>query len=260
MRMPVLFVGHGSPMNAIEENPFTLTLRELGQTLPRPESICVVSAHWVTRGSQVLSVDRPRTIHDFYGFPKALYEVQYPAPGASVEAKRLAFEQHLIADQEWGFDHGTWSILRHIFPEANVAVFQVSLDHGRTFAEHLSLARELSRLRDRGVLIVGSGNLVHNLHQMNWNMEHSAYPWAAEFDDKVKQAIDQRDLASLEAPDRWGTSLLASAHPTLEHYAPLLYAMGTTNEHDTVSYPYEGIEMGSVSMRMALFQPEDPSH
>ena len=146
--------------------------------------------------------------------------------------------------------------MRHIYPEANIPVFQLSLDHGRTFAEHVSLAHDLRGLRDRGVLIIGSGNLVHNLQQMNWNMERSAYPWAVEFDAKVKHAIDQRDLASLEAPDRWGTSLLASAHPTLEHYAPILYAMGSTDAHDTVSYPYEGIELGSVSMRMALFQPE----
>jgi len=210
----------------------------------------------VTRGSQVLTVERPRTIHDFYGFPKALYDVQYPAPGAAVEAKRLAFEQHLLADHQWGFDHGTWSILRHIYPDADVPVFQVSLDHGRTFAEHIVLAQELRGLRDRGVLIIGSGNLVHNLNQMNWSMEHCAYPWATEFDAYVKEAIDQRDIASLQAPDRWGTSLLASAHPTLEHYAPILYTMGCTDERDTVSYPYEGIELGSVSMRMALFQPE----
>jgi 4,5-DOPA dioxygenase extradiol len=256
MRMPVLFVGHGSPMNAIEENAFTLALQNLSNSLPKPTAICVVSAHWVTRGSQVLTVDRPRTIHDFYGFPKSLYEVQYPAPGAPTEAKRLVFEQHLIADQQWGFDHGSWSILRHVYPEANIPVFQLSLDHGRTFAEHLSLGLELRQLRNRGVLIIGSGNLVHNLHQINWSMEHSAYPWAAEFDAKVKQAIDQRDLASLEAPDRWGISLLATAHPTLEHYAPILYTMGSTDEHDTVSYPYEGIELGSVSMRMAFFQPQ----
>jgi 4,5-DOPA dioxygenase extradiol len=256
MRMPVLFVGHGSPMNAIEENAFTLTLQKLSKRLPQPRSICVVSAHWVTRGSQVLSVDRPRTIHDFYGFPKSLYEVQYPAPGAPLEAKRLAFEQRLIADHEWGFDHGSWSILRHMYPEANIPVFQVSLDHGRTFAEHVALGRELSPLRGRGVLIIGSGNLVHNLQQMNWSMEHAAYPWAFEFDARVKQAIDQRDVGSLAAPDRWGISLLASAHPTLEHYAPILYAMGSTDERDTASYPYEGIELGSVSMRMALFEPK----
>lgn len=258
MRMPALFIGHGSPMNAIEENAFTHTLRKLSTILPKPKTICVVSAHWVTRGSQVLTVDRPRTIHDFYGFPKPLYEVQYPAPGAPAEAKRFAFEQHLIADHEWGFDHGSWSVLRHLYPEANIPVFQVSLDHARTFAEHFSLGRELRSLRDRGVLIIGSGNLVHNLHQMNWTMEHSAYPWAAEFDARVKQAIDRRDLDSLAAPDRWGVSLLASAHPTLEHYAPILYTMGSTDEHDTVSYPYEAIELGSVSMRMALFQPASP--
>ena len=157
MRMPVLFVGHGSPMNAIEENAFTQALRKLSQTLPRPKTICVVSAYWVTRGSQVLAVERPRTIHDFYGFPKALYDVQYPAPGAPAEAKRLACEKQLLADHEWGFDHGTWSILRHIYPDADVPVFQISLDHERTFAEHVALAQELRALRDRGVLIIGSG-------------------------------------------------------------------------------------------------------
>jgi 4,5-DOPA dioxygenase extradiol len=203
------------------------------------------------------TLPKPKTtIHDFYGFPRALYDVQYPAPGAPVEAKRLAFEQHLLAAHERGFVHGTWSILRHIYPDADVPVFQVSLDHGRTFAEHVVLAQELRGLRDRGVLIIGSGNLVHNLNQMNWSMEHCGYPWATEFDANVKQAIDQRDIASLQAPDRWGTSLLASAHPTLEHYAPILYTMGCTDERDTVSYPYEGMELGSVSMRMALFQPE----
>ncbi len=155
-------------MNAIEENTFTQTLRHLGNSLPRPQSICVVSAHWVTQGAQVLAADWPRTIHDFYGFPKPLYEVNYPAPGAAAQAKRLAFEQHLVADQEWGFDHGSWSVLRHLYPEADIPVFQVSLDHSRTFAEHVALGNELKKLRERGVLIVGSGNLVHNLHEINW--------------------------------------------------------------------------------------------
>lgn len=256
MRMPVLFVGHGSPMNAIEENSYTRTLRELSQTIPTPKGICVVSAHWVTSGSHVLTVDWPRTIHDFYGFPKPLYEVQYPAPGALIEAKRLAFEHHLVADHEWGFDHGTWSVLRHLYPGADVPVFQLSLDHGRTFAEHVALGKELLHLRDRGVLILGSGNLVHNLRQINWQMPDGAYPWAEEFDGKVKHAITERDVASLAAPDHWGETLLANAHPTLEHYAPLLYCLGCTDERDTVSYPYEGIEFGTISMRLAYFQAQ----
>ena len=178
VKMPVLFVGHGSPMNAIESNAFTRALEKLDRDLPHPRAICVVSAHWVTRGSQVLAAEWPRTIHDFYGFPKPLYEVQYPAPGAPEEAKRLAFEHHLAPDQKWGLDHGAWSVLRHMYPQADVPVFQVSLDQTRTFAEHLALGHELQKMRERGILILGSGNLVHNLHKMNWELPHEAYPWA----------------------------------------------------------------------------------
>jgi 4,5-DOPA dioxygenase extradiol len=254
MRMPVLFVGHGSPMNAIEENSYTKTLSKLTESLPEPKAVCVVSAHWVTSGSHVLTAARPKTIHDFYGFPKPLYEVNYPAPGAPDYAKRLAFEHHLVADHEWGFDHGTWSVLRHLYPDANIPVFQVSLDHGRTFPEHVALGKELLPLRDQGVLILGSGNLVHNLHQINWQMPDGGYPWAQEFDSKVKQAIEDRDVSALTSPDKWGEALLANAHPTLEHYVPVLYCLGCTDDRDSVSYPYEGIEFGTISMRMACFQ------
>lgn len=251
--MPVLFVGHGSPMNAIEENTFTQSLREVRKKLPEAKAICVVSAHWVTRGCQVQASERPRTIHDFYGFPKSLYQVQYPAPGAPEEAKRLAMERHLQIDHEWGLDHGAWSVLRHLYPKAEIPVFQVSLDHGRTFEEHVALGKEMKELRERGVLIVGSGNLVHNLHKINWEMHDGAYPWAQEFDAKVKMAIEGRDVGTLVAPDGWGRGLLAEAHPTLEHYAPVLYCLGATDEKDEVSFPYERIEFGSISMRTALF-------
>ncbi len=254
MKMPVLFVGHGSPMNAIAENAFTHRLQEMREKLPSPKAVCVVSAHWVTSGCQVQASDWPRTIHDFYGFPRPLYEVQYSAPGAPQEAKRLAMAHHLKTDHQWGLDHGAWSVLRHLYPQADIPVFQVSLDHARTFEEHVALGKEMKELRDRGVLILGSGNLVHNLHKINWEMQESAYPWAQEFDGKVKTAIDKRDLASLAAPDRWGSALLAEAHPTLEHYAPVLYCLGATDETDRVSYPYESIEFGTISMRMVLFE------
>jgi 4,5-DOPA dioxygenase extradiol len=257
MKMPVLFVGHGSPMNAIKENAFTRKLQEVRKKLPLPKAICVVSAHWVTRGCQVLTADWPHTIHDFYGFPRPLYDVQYPAPGAPKEAKRLAMEQHLATDHAWGLDHGAWSVLRHMYPEANVPVFEVSLDHARTFQEHLALGAEMKKLRERGVLMLGSGNLVHNLHQINYEMQDAAYPWAEEFDGKVKKAIDERDLESLAAPDRWGSGLLAEAHPTLEHYAPVLYCLGATGEEDQVAYPHEGIEFGTISMRMVLFENQN---
>ena len=254
MKMPVLFVGHGSPMNAIEENSFTRALQVVRNQLPKPKAVCVVSAHWVTSGCHVLDVAWPKTIHDFYGFPRSLYEVEYPAPGAPDEAKRLALEHHLLTDHQWGLDHGAWSVLRHLYPGADVPVFEVSLDHERTFEEHVALGKEMRKLRERGVLILGSGNLVHNLHKINWEMPQGAYPWAEEFDRRVKMAIDQRDVESLSAPDRWGSSLLAEAHPTLEHYAPILYCLGGTDERDKVTYPYEGMEFGTISMRSALFE------
>ncbi len=253
MKMPVLFVGHGSPMNAIEHNLFTETLVELGKRLPRPQAVCVVSAHWVTRGSEVLTVAKPRTIHDFYGFPPPLFEVQYPAPGAPAEAARVAHYLEIKPDETWGFDHGTWSVLRHLYPDADVPVFQVSLDEGRSLARHVELGRELAALRERGVLILGSGNIVHNLRRLEGAKDAEPYPWTVEFDSKVTNAIETRDVASLAAPEHWGKPLAALAHPTLEHYVPLLYCMGSTDEHDVVSYPYEGFEYGSLSMRMVMF-------
>jgi 4,5-DOPA dioxygenase extradiol len=253
MKMPVLFVGHGSPMNAIERNQFTETLTSLGKELPRPKAVCVVSAHWVTRGSEVLALAKPRTIHDFYGFPAPLYEVEYPAPGAPAEAEQVARELEIKSDETWGFDHGAWSVLRHLYPNADVPVFQISLDEGRGLARHLELGSELAGLRDRGVLILGSGNIVHNLRRLEGDKDAPPYPWTIEFDSKVKDAIETRDTTSLAVPDSWGKPLAALAHPTLEHYVPLLYCMGSTTEHDTVSYPYEGFEYGSLSMRMVLF-------
>lgn len=253
MKMPVLFVGHGSPLNAIEQNAFTLCLRDLRPKLPTPTAVAVVSAHWVTQGCQVLGAARPRTIHDFYGFPRPLYKIDYPAPGAPDLAKRLAIEHHLAVDHEWGLDHGAWSVLRHLYPEAHIPVFQISLDHARTLPEHLALGAELKKLRERGVLLLGSGNLVHNLHQINWEMPHSGYPWALEFDSEVRQAIDDRNAEALSAPDRWSNHLLGQAHPTLEHYVPLLYCLGASDKTDQITYPYEGMEFGTISMRMVLF-------
>jgi len=244
-------------MNAIEHNAFTKTLRELSARLPKPKAVCVVSAHWVTPGSRVLTSAHPKTIHDFYGFPRPLYEVEYPAPGAPEEAKNLAGDREIVpeivADQEWGLDHGSWSVLRHMYPAADVPAFQLSLSERRSFREHLKLGREIQGLRERGVLIVGSGNIVHNLGRIDWNEPHGAYDWAVEFDARVKQAVDAHDAKSLAEPQKWGEALLATAHPTVEHYLPLLYCMGATEERDAVSYPYEGFDFGSISMRMILF-------
>ena len=252
--MPVLFVGHGSPMNAIEHSVFTEALSGLGARLPRPKAVCVVSAHWVTSGPHVLVSAHPRTIHDFYGFPRPLYEVQYPAPGATAEAEKLAGNPEISPDTEWGLDHGAWSVLRHMYPDADVPAFQLSLDERRNFEEHLALGREIASLRERGVLILGSGNIVHNLRRIDWNNPQGAYDWAVEFDAKVKTAVDAHDARALAEPQKWGDMLLATAHPTVEHYLPLLYCMGSTDERDSVSYPYEGFDFGSISMRAILFE------
>jgi 4,5-DOPA dioxygenase extradiol len=252
-RMPVLFVGHGSPMNAIEHNAFTEALQGLSARLPRPKAVCVVSAHWVTSGAHVLTSAHPKTIHDFYGFPEDLYEVQYPAPGSPVEAGNVASNPEISADETWGLDHGSWSVLRHMYPKADVPAFQLSLDDRRSFKEHLELGREIRALRERGVLILGSGNIVHNLRRIDWNTPHGAYDWAVEFDAKVKSAVDAHDAKALASPQNWGEALLATAHPTVEHYLPLLYCVGSTNEKDRVSYPYEGFDFGSISMRAIQF-------
>ena len=240
-------------MNAVERNPFTEALGALGARLPRPKAVCVVSAHWVTEGARVVTSARPRTIHDFYGFPRLLYGVEYPAPGAPAEADKLADDPEIVRDEQRGLDHGAWSVLRHMYPQADVPAFQLSLDERRSFREHLELGREIQSLRERGVLILGSGNIVHNLRRMDWENPHGAYDWAVEFDARVKTAVDSHDASALTEPQKWGDALLARAHPTVEHYLPLLYCMGSTNERDPVSYPYEGFGFGSISMRAVLF-------
>lgn len=243
-------------MNAIEHNAYTKTLEELSARLPRPKAVCVVSAHWVTAGAQVMSSAHPKTIHDFYGFPEPLYEVQYPAPGAPLLAEKLAEDSGISADTQWGLDHGAWSVLRHLYPKADVPAFQLSLDQRRSFKSHLELGREIEALRERGVLILGSGNIVHNLRRIDWENPHAAYDWAVEFDGKVKGAVEARDADALADPQKWGEALLAVAHPTVEHYLPLLYCVGSANEKDAVSYPYEGFDFGSISMRMILWGEE----
>jgi len=240
-------------MNAIEHNAFTEALSGVAARLPRPEAVCVVSAHWVTDGSHVLSSAHPKTIHDFYGFPRQLYEVEYPAPGAPAEAKQLADDSKIVPDDKWGLDHGSWSVLRHMYPQADVPAFQLSLDARRDFQGHLELGREIQSLRERGVLILGSGNIVHNLGRIDWENPGGAYDWAVEFDSRAKAAVNKHDAGALAEPQKWGEALLNTAHPTVEHYLPLLYCMGSTDEHDAVSYPYEGFDFGSISMRMIVF-------
>jgi 4,5-DOPA dioxygenase extradiol len=252
-KMPVLFIGHGSPMHAIEESDFSRAWGEMGAQLPSPTAILVISAHWMTRGVSLVHIGaRPRTIHDFGGFPRALHEVQYPAPGAPEAAAitlDLLRDHHAEADAEWGLDHGVWCVLLRMFPKADVPVYQLSLDLSRPLKEHMALAAELRALRERGVLIVGSGNAVHNLPAMRQGA--TAFDWALDFDTMVGEAITKRDygkLAELNPAD----PLMRIAHPSIEHFLPLLYTLGAAEVEDKPTFFAEGFDLGSISMRSVV--------
>lgn len=251
--MPVLFVGHGSPMHAIEDSTFARAWGEIGAHLPAPSAILVVSAHWMTRGASLVHIGaRPRTIHDFGGFPRALHEANYPAPGAPDAAAAtldLLRHHHAEPDLEWGLDHGAWCVLMRMFPNTDVPVYQLSLDLSRSPADHLALAGDLRALRRRGVLIVASGNVVHNLPAMRFGA--APYDYALEFDSKVAAAIANRDFARLAALDP-RDQLTRAAHPTLEHLLPLYYALGAAEAGDTPRFFAEGFDLGSISMRSVL--------
>ncbi len=251
-RMPALFVGHGSPMHAIVDSDFSRGWAEIGAALPPPAAILCVSAHWMTRGTTLVHVGaRPATIHDFGGFPRALYEQQYPAPGAPELARAtvdLLARHHATLSEEWGLDHGAWSVLIRMFPKAEVPVYQLSLDLSRPAGEHYALAQDLKALRGMGVLVVGSGNIVHNLRTMRPG--GAPHDWAVEFDRLVAEAIAERRfgaVAEMEGP------LMRAAHPTVEHFLPLLYTLAVADEDDEVSFFNEGIDLASVSMRSCLF-------
>jgi len=250
-RMPTLFVGHGSPMNAITDNAYSREWKRLGDSLPTPSAILCVSAHWMTRGTTLVHIgSRPKTIHDFGGFPQALYDAQYPAPGAPDIAQatiELVRSSHLKGDTEWGLDHGAWSVLIKMFPKADIPVFQLSLDLARPPAEHFALAQELKPLREKGVLIVGSGNIVHNLMALVRGGSH-AYDWAEDFDARAAHAIGDRDFGALAKPLSLARTL-PLAHPTLEHYLPVLFPAAVADDKDELSFFNVGIEMGSISMR-----------
>lgn len=251
-RMPVLFIGHGSPMNAIEENQFTAQWEALGKSLPRPQAILSVSAHWFTPGSRMMDSPAPKTIYDMYGFPDELYEIVYGAPGSphfAKQAKKL-IGRTVETDNTWGFDHGTWSVLHRMYPKADIPVFQLSVDRDASFEEHFQTGRDLRALREQGVLIFGSGNIVHNLARIQWNME-GGYPWAEDFDNYIKQNIlngNHRDVIRFE---KAGVSAsLAFTIP--DHFAPLLYVLGASDEEDSVSVLNESCILGSLSMTSYL--------
>lgn len=265
-RMPVLFVGHGSPMNAIEDNAWRRSWQALGAELlaraERPQLILCVSAHWLTRGGwQLTGMAQPKTIHDFGGFPQALFDQQYPAPGAPAVARSLAQALKspatggaLAVDEgEWGLDHGTWSVLKPMFPKADIPVIQLSMDYSRAPAEHYALGQQLQPLRERGVLIVGSGNIVHNLRATRRGTGPSeAYDWASEFDTVVQDQIKKGQLDALAQFQKLG-AVAQQAHPTHEHYLPLLYAAGAAQASEMPRFFNAGFQSASISMRSVLW-------
>ena len=252
-RMPVLFLGHGSPMNAIEENEFVAGFRKVAATIPKPVAILCVSAHWETRGTFVTAMERPRTIHDFGGFPPALYDVQYPAPGSpdlAAKTSQMLTQTQVGLDQKWGLDHGAWSVIKHLYPKADVPVIQMSLDYSLTPQRHYEIAQELRTLRHHGVLIVGSGNLVHNLRLVDWrrlNETGYGFDWALEARAKMNQLILSGDDQSLITYDRLGRSVL-TAVPSPDHYLPLLYTLAVKEHDDQVSLFNDVALAGSLTM------------
>lgn len=264
-RMPVLFVGHGSPMNAIEDNAYRQSWEQLGSQLlahiDRPQLVLCISAHWLTQGGSYLTgMRQPKTIHDFGGFPAELFAQQYPAPGAPEAARQIAagLRQHDgrpagVDAEEWGLDHGTWGVLKPMFPGAEIPVVQLSMDYSRPPAEHFALGQQLSRLREQGVLIVGSGNVVHNLRALQRTQSAAqAYDWAIEFDQMVADKVEQRDLAGLADFQQLG-AVAQMAHPTYEHYLPLLYAAGAVGPDESAQFFNADYQMAAISMRSMIW-------
>lgn len=257
--MPVLFVGHGSPMNAVEDNDFSRTWREIGRSLPRPHAILCVSAHWQTDGTWVTSMTKPRTIHDFYGFPDVLFRQQYSAPGSPDGARatrEIVRSAEVGLDESWGLDHGCWSIMMRLFPDADIPTYQLSLDVTMNPEAHYRLASELLILRSRGILIIGSGNIVHNLRMMDWNRP-GGYEWAQDFDSKVREFMLQGDHRALIGYSKLGQAAALSI-PTNEHYLPCLYALALRNERDALGFFNEQTIMGSISMRSFVIRSDTP--
>lgn len=253
-RMPVLFLGHGSPMNAIEENDFVAGFRKIGSEIPRPNAVLCISAHWETKGTYVTAMEKPRTIHDFGGFPKALFDVQYPAPGSpelARETRDLVKKTTVGLDEsQWGLDHGAWSVIKHLYPDADVPVIQMSLDYSQTPQYHYELARELATLREKGILIVGSGNMVHNLRKVAWdrlNDKDFGFDWAIEASEKMKSHIQSGDHEPLINFRAQGKAF-DLAIPTPEHYLPLLYALALQEKGETVSLFNDRAVAGALTM------------
>ena len=246
--MPAIFFGHGNPMNALLKNDWTDAWARIGRTIETPRAILCVSAHWYLPATLVTAMASPRTIHDFGGFPRELFQVQYPAPGSPELAQQVRELIDAGLDQSWGLDHGTWSVLCHVFPNADVPIVQLSIDETQPAQFHLDLGRRLSPLRDEGILICGSGNLVHNLHTYAWGRHMpEPYDWAVRFEATARELMQKSDFEPLINYDTLGRDALLSI-PTPDHYLPLLYVLGAARESDTISFPVEGVDGGSISM------------
>lgn len=250
MRTPTIFFGHGNPMNALADNAYTRAWARIGASFPKPQAIVMVSAHWYQPGPAVTAMDRPKTIHDFGGFPPELYRVSYPAPGDPALANRVTalLGPSLRLDSRWGLDHGTWSVLRHVYPDADVPIVQLCIDETQPPQFHYDLGRRLAPLRDEGIAIFGSGNIVHNLEAYAWG-KHPAEPfdWAERFEERVREAILSGDHAPLIDYESLGDDALLCV-PTPEHYLPLLYVLGAQHVDEHATFPVEGMDGGSISM------------
>lgn len=254
LRLPALFIGHGSPMNAITDNPYKEAWQQLGKTLPVPKAILFISAHWQTSGTQVCIAENPKTIHDFGGFPAALFAQQYAAPGAPEYAQIVCdlFPIDTVKPTiEWGLDHGAWSVLQSLFPAADVPVFQLSLDINLDFSAHFAFARNLASLREQGVMMIASGNIVHNLRLLNPQVEN--FRWAMAFDDYIKNALEKGDDVALIHFERAGDSAKLAV-PSVEHYLPLLYIAAVRHAADELTFFNESFDLGSIGMRSLIYQ------
>jgi 4,5-DOPA dioxygenase extradiol len=247
--MPLLFVGHGNPMNAITQNEFTDGWKNVAKSLPRPNAVICISAHWETNGTFVTTMQRPRTIHDFYGFPPELFNVEYNAPGSPYlagETKKLVAKTSIELDNNWGLDHGCWSVIMHLFPGADIPVIELSLDYSKRPEWHYDLAKELSFLRSKGILIIGSGNIVHNLKMINW-YNQEGFDWALEANQKIKKLILNQEFTELIDYKNLGPEVQL-AIPTPEHFLPLLYILALKNKNENISFFNDKTELGSISM------------
>lgn len=252
-RMPALFIGHGSPMNAIENNIYSREWKRIGQSLTKPKAILSLSAHWFTKGMKIMGNEKPKMIYDMYGFPRELYEIIYPAPGAVNIAEKVQKQMGDTAeiDDTWGLDHGTWSVLHHLYPQADIPTFQMSINAYASPQEHYEVGKKLKFLRDEGVLILGSGNVVHNLGRVNWDMKNG-YDWAEEFDAYIKEKILQRADSSVVQYQQAGKSAHL-AFSTMDHFAPLLLVLGAVDEKDSLSVFNDSCVLGSLSMTSYQF-------